>query len=333
MATASKKSRSSGSIKQKKKSHAHDKAHGNAPALPRIRKQAKHKSFRLSKNVKLKRPALPGAYALLKLTFQLIFHNKKLFFGIVFINVFLGFIFVQSFGSSTNFADLKAQVENLLGDSADRFGTSLAIFNYAIGSLASSTSEIAGTYQIFLTLLSSVAVIWAIREVSAGEEVTARDAFYRGLYPLAGFILVLFAIGLQMLPLMLGNLLYGTVFGNGLAVTAPEKVLWLLLFGLLALFSLYMLLSSVFALYIVTLPDMTPLKALRSARQLVLHRRTSVFLRIIVLPIALVTLAALIMVPIILFASGLAQIVFSIITMLGLVFVHGYLYSLYRALL
>jgi hypothetical protein len=83
----------------------------------------------------------------------------------------------------------------------------------------------------------------------------------------------------------------------------------------------------------VTLPDMTPLKALRSARQLVLHRRLSILLRVIALPIILVTMAAIVMVPIILFAGGLAQIIFSTLTMFGLVFVHGYLYSLYRALL
>jgi hypothetical protein len=332
MATSTKKPRSRSTI-QKKKAVTRSNTQKSTQALPRMRKQANHKSFRLSKNVKLKRPALPGAYALLKQTFKLIFRNKKLFFGIILINVVLGFVFVQSFGSSTNFGELKSQVQDLLGDNADRFGTSLAIFNYAISSLASSTNEIAGTYQIFLTLLSSVAVIWAIREVSAGEKVTARDAFYRGLYPLAGFILVIFAIGLQLLPLMLGNLLYGTVFGNGLAITAPEKVLWMTLFILLAMLSIYMILSSMFALYIVTLPDMTPLKALRSARQLVLHRRLSILLRVIALPIILVTMAAIVMVPIILFAGGLAQIIFSTLTMFGLVFVHGYLYSLYRALL
>ncbi|HVI60648.1 MAG TPA: hypothetical protein VM535_00655, partial [Candidatus Saccharimonadales bacterium] len=108
---------------------------------------------------------------------------------------------------------------------------------------------------------------------------------------------------------------------------------WGLLFGLLTLFSLYMISSSLFALYIVTLPDMTPRKALRSARELVRDRRWTVLRKILCLPVILFLGAALVMVPIIIWLTPLAQWVFFLLTMFALVAVNTYMYSLYRELL
>jgi hypothetical protein len=140
-------------------------------------------------------------------------------------------------------------------------------------------------------------------------------------------------VGLQLIPLLVGSTLYAVVTTNGIAVTVIEKLIWLFVFGVLALWTLYMLSSSLFALYIVTLPDMTPLKALRSARELVRHRRWTVLRKILWLPLALLLIAAVLMVPIIIWLTPLAQWLFFVLTMFVLVAVHGYMYTLYRELL
>ena len=54
-----------------------------------------------------------------------------------------------------------------------------------------------------------------------------------------------------------------------IAIGALEKAIWWIFLGLTGLLSAYMISSSVFALFISTLPNMTPMKALRSARNLV----------------------------------------------------------------
>jgi hypothetical protein len=303
------------------------------PIAPRVRKTPSHHSFRLSKKIKHHKKPLPSAYSLIKQSLGLFKSNRKLFWGIVAINVVLGFIFVQSFGSSTDFTDLKDQIESLVGQGENRIATSLALFSYALSTLGQNGSETAGMYKLFLLLITSLAVIWSVRQIAAGEKVSAKEAFYKGMYPMVPFLLVMFVIGLQLIPALLGNLLYSAVSSNDLAVTAPEKVVWVLIYGLLSLLSIYMVLSSLFALYIVTLPNMTPMKALRSARQLVLHRRIAVSLRLIALPIIMVFLSALIIIPLILIASWSVQVVFSILASIGLVLIHGYLYNLYRALL
>ena len=153
------------------------------------------------------------------------------------------------------------------------------------------------------------------------------------MYPLIPFILVILVMGLQLIPLIIGSTLYSTVVNNGIAVYAAEKVVWALLFAMLGLLSLYMLTSSVFALYIVTLPDMTPTKALRSARELVRYRRWTVLRKLLGMPVMLLLAALIVMLPIITLAAPAARWVFFILTMCGLAAVHAYVYTLYRELL
>jgi hypothetical protein len=140
-------------------------------------------------------------------------------------------------------------------------------------------------------------------------------------------------IGLQLLPLVIGASLYSGVINNGIALYTAEKLAWALLCGLLGLLTLYMISSSIFALYIVTLQDMSPLQALRSARGLVRYRRWVVLRKLLCLPIILLIVAAILMLPIILVVTPLAPWIFFILTMFSLAAVHAYMYTLYRELL
>jgi hypothetical protein len=126
---------------------------------------------------------------------------------------------------------------------------------------------------------------------------------------------------------------YGIVMANGIAVGPAQQLLFFLLFLVLALVSLYMLASSIFAMYIVTLPDVSPMSALRSARQLVAGRRWIIIRKIAFLPLALLTLSAVAMLPILLVATPIAGWVFTLVGAALLVLAHVYLYHLYRALL
>jgi hypothetical protein len=94
-----------------------------------------------------------------------------------------------------------------------------------------------------------------------------------------------------------------------------------------------MVTSSVFALYIVTLPNVTPMAALRSARDLVLHRRWLIMRKVLFLPVALLVIAAIIMVPVIILSPAVAEWLFFGLSMLALAVVHSYMYGLYRELI
>ena len=299
----------------------------------RVRSVAKHRSFRLSKK-KLKQHApVPGTLTLLKKTITSVKNNKRLFIGIGLINLLVSVIFIQGLSASLNINEVKQSIEEGFGGEVSPLTTSFSLFAYLIGTSGTTSNQSSAAFQFFLVLITSLAIIWGIRQVQAGEKPRMRDSYYNGMYPLIPFLLVLFVIGLQLVPFLIGNLIYATVIQNGLAITIIEKILWLLLFLVLFLLSAYMLTSSLFALYIVTLPQMTPMKALRSARELVLHRRFSIGLRLIALPLLLLITMMLIFVPLLLVAPTIAQILFLLVISMCLVLVHIYIYLLYRALI
>ena len=178
-----------------------------------------------------------------------------------------------------------------------------------------------------------MAIIWALRQLIVGKKIRIRDAYYQGMSPLVPFALVLVVIGFQLIPLLIGSAIYSTVMTNGIAIDGGEKFLFAAVFVLLALVSLYFVSSSVFALYIVTLSDMTPMKALKNARALVRGRRWRIIPKVLFLPVALFVVAASLLLPFIIGAPALAQSVFFVLSMFGLVVAHTYLYTLYRELL
>lgn len=286
-----------------------------------------------AKKLDSKKQSLPSVISLARTTLNVLSNNKRLFGGVILIYSILSFLFVQGLGSAFDISETKQQVEDFLGTDSDRLGTSFALFGYMVGSLSGQTSELSSAYQMLLTLVIALASIWAVRQILAGDKPSIRDVFYKSMCPVIPFLFVLFAIGLQLLPAMLGSFLYTTINELGLAVDGFEKLVWLVIFALLTAWSLYMVTSSLFALYIVTLPDMTPMRALRSARDLVKRRRLFVFARIMFLPIALILVSIAIFVPLLMFATPLVEPLFLVTTGLGIVIANTYMYSLYRSLL
>jgi hypothetical protein len=116
-------------------------------------------------------------------------------------------------------------------------------------------------------------------------------------------------------------------------VSIIERIIWVLVYLGLATLTIYWLSSSLFALYIVTLPDMTPIKALRSAKELVTGYRWQVIRKVIALPVILLAAAIVVMLPVIVILTPLAQWVFFLLTSLVLVAINTYMYLLYRELM
>lgn len=303
-----------------------------ASASPRRLKHPKYKSLRLAKRVK--HPVkLLNVWRLTRAAGLTLWRHKDLFIGITLVYGLLNVILAQGLSGGTDISTLKHTLNQIFTGHFGGLASGLSIFVVLVGSAGNNSSPTAGAYQLFLALIASLAIIWALRQVLAGSRIRILDSYYRGMYPLIPFILVLLVIGLQLIPLLIGSTLYSLVITNGIAVYFVEKLIWAILFAVLALLSLYMISSSVFALYIVTLPDMTPTKALRSARELVRYRRWTVLRKILCLPLILLIIAAVIMLPIIVWLTPAAQWAFFLLTMFSLTGIHAYMYTLYRELL
>jgi hypothetical protein len=266
-------------------------------------------------------------------TCLLLWSRRWLFLWLGAMYAALTIFFVRGLNASADINSLQTQLHQGIRGNTGQLASGTAAFTGLLASSGNGNSTTAGVYQIMLGLVISLAVIWALRQATAGEKMRLRDPFYKGMYPLVPFILVVLVIMLQTVPFLLGAGAYNAAVSYGIAVGALERSLWWLLFAALTLVSIYFLCSSLFALYIVTLPDMTPLKALRSARKLVNYRRLTVFRKLAFLPIALLLLASIFMTPFIFFAPKAASWAFFVVGMTSLIIAHAYLYTLYRELL
>jgi len=297
---------------------------------PRRLRLPAYKPFRF-KRVKHPR-RLPSAWQLSRKTIDLLWQHRGLFVGLIVVYGLLNLLLVSGFSSSASVSSLKHQLSQ--GNKGGQLGLNFSVFfNLLTTSSSSSTNSGSGAYQLFLGLVISLATIWMLRQAIAGESIRFRNAFYKGMYPMIPFILVLLVVLLQTVPFLIGGGLYDLVVTNGIAIHFAEQLLWGLLFAVLSFVSIYMLCSSLFALYIATLPDMTPIKALKSARQLVRYRRLSVFRKLLYLPVALLVVASIIMIPAIAYLAPAAPWILFGLAVSALVVAHAYMYTLYRELL
>lgn len=293
----------------------------------------KYKSFRLSKRIASPGRRLPKARHVLKASLVHLWTYKKVFAGITLVYLTGSVLLVKGLQSTTELALIKEEVEGVLTGTTGQLATGIALYGLLLGSVTAATTETASTYQAILLVLVSLALIWALRQTHSTKKVGVRESFYKGMYPLVPFLAVLFVIGLQGIPLAIGNWLFNVTVVGGLATTALEQWLWGIFCFLLALLTVYMISSSLFALYVSTLPDMTPLKALRSTRELVRYRRWEIIRKVLFLPLVLLVVTAAIMIPAILIVTPVAEWLFFIVSMALLAVAHSYLYSLYRELL
>lgn len=299
---------------------------------PRKLKASKYQSFKLQKSVAPTMPPMRSAWSILLGTLGLMKRNWKLFAGIMIVFGVLTAVLVRGFSLGTDLSAVKDTLSDSTSGNPSEVLTGTALFAYLIGSSGNTSNDGAGVFQIFVVLIVSLALIWSFRQVHANNPIRVRDGFYAGMYPLVPFLLVLSIVILQFLPMLFGGFLYSLV-GSNPSVTSVELLLWGFVFFLLVLVTLYMLTSSLFALYIVCLPNMGPGAALRAARDLVRYRRWVLLRKIVFLPVVLLAVAAVIMIPLIMLAPSVAMWIFFIISMAGLPIIHGYMYGLYRELL
>lgn len=283
------------------------------------------------KRTRADNPPLPNVKVLSQQALDLIRKNKKFFAVFTLAYALLNLLFIQS----SNGFDLR-QAQELVGNSVGgTLPTSLALYSELIGSSTKLKSQTASLYQFIIVFLFSLALIYGIRHMYGQEakKVSVKTAFYKGMTPVVPVLFVLMVLALQLLPLSIGSGLYSTVVNGGLAVNTLEQILWLVFVISTALLSLYLVSGSLFALIIVTLPDMKPIQALRSSRELVRFRRLQVIRKLVFIALALLVVLGIFVVPFIAFVPSLAQAAFFIASMVALPLALTYLYSLYRNML
>lgn len=277
--------------------------------------------------------SLPKARHILKAALQGLKSAPRPLLGITAIYGLGMLLLVRGFSASQDIMTVKTLLDSLVEGAGGKAQSTLVQLSFLFSSGNTASSAEASVYRTIFLVVCSLAFIWAFRQIYAKKTVTTKRAFYRGMTPLIPFLLVLGIIGIQLLPLTTASLLYNNLIGGGLAVQAWEQIVTFLLCLLLLFWSLRMLTGSVIALYIVTLPDMTPLAAIRSAKQLVRYRRLHVWRKYVFLCVTVIICTSIAVLPFLLFLTPLAAWVFFLVSTFWVPFIHSYLYQLYRKLL
>lgn len=282
----------------------------------------------------VKHKDIPSAWKVLSSSLKQLALNYKLFGYILIIYGLLYILLVKGISGNFQLGNLRQSLNDALGGQLSTLGTGVALYGLLLGSVGSGPDATSGTYQTFLLILVSLALIWALRQTYGGKKVErVKDSYYKSMHSLVPTVLVSLTLVLQMVPALLVVSLYSIVQANGVVVGLLEEVI-IYAVSLLGIFtSLYWASSTIFAFYIVTLPNTGPMAALRSAKQLVRYRRPLVVRKVIFLPLLMLLFSAVILVPLIIFLAPVAEVLFMLFTIVAVAVIHAYYYNLYRTML
>ena|ERR1700733_2161241 len=140
-------------------------AAAKTPAEPRKLKKPRYQSFKMQRHIKASGPQLPGSFRLFGGAVKLLFKNWKPFLGIVLIYGIFNLILVRGFSGNADLTHIKSTLDQALHGNGSQAASGGLLFVYLLGSAGNSASATAGAYQLLLTLITSMALIWTLREV------------------------------------------------------------------------------------------------------------------------------------------------------------------------
>lgn len=273
---------------------------------------------------------VPSSFVLLGRSVTFFFKHMKKLLGIFLVVYVLYLLFIRA-GSTFDIDSYDQLVSNELGKNV--LVNKALLTSILIGSGGNSETSVSSASSFLLFVLGSLAFIWAIRHLTAGKGFRIRDAFYKGMYPLIPFTLILFVITIQLVPFVVGGFMYLTAEINNIITSGIERTLFVSGWIALGLLSVYWLSNSVMSVYAVTLPGIYPMQALRSTKKVIEGRRWSIFIKVFMLGVFLLLSTGSLLFMFVAFFPSIAVYVYDIMAIFALLFAHIYLFKLYRSLL
>ncbi|MDN5275647.1 MAG: conserved rane protein of unknown function [Candidatus Saccharibacteria bacterium] len=272
-----------------------------------------HRSFRLTRRRDYVRSLqLPGYWSFTNEVRRTVWGYRKHFFLIVVVYALLTALFV-GIGSQETYSALSDTLDQTGQEVFDgNFGSvgeaSILFLVTTTGSIAQTPGEAQQVYAVLLGLLTWLTTVWLLRNLLAGHVVRFRDGLYSAGAPLVSTFFVFLVMVVQLLPLALALIGYSAASASGILSGGVIAMMFWIVAGLLAVLSLYWMTSTFIALIVVTLPGMYPMKALRTAGDIVIGRRIRILLRLLWLVAITAVIWLVILLPIILIDGWLKDI-------------------------
>lgn len=306
-----------------------------------------HRSFRRTRRRDYVRALkLPGYWAFTLEVWRILWQRKYLFLLLT-----LGYAAISAvlvgLASQTTYEELNRTLTETGGEVFEgNLGAvgkaGLLLISGVTGSLSETPTDVQRVFASLLALLVWLTTVWLLRMIMSGKKPRLRDGLYNASAPLVSTFFVSLILVIQLLPVAVGLIAFSAFATAGLINEGVESMLFWTVAVLLTTLSLYWLVSTFFALVVVTLPGMYPMQAFKIAGDLVIGRRLRIVLRFIWLMFLLIATWALVMIPFILFDSWLktvwsqlnniplVPIALLLVATLSLVWVSAYTYIFYR---
>lgn len=306
-----------------------------------------HRSFRRTYRRDYGRSLkLPGYWAFTNQVKNILLKHKKTFFALVTIYGLLTAIVVGVASQSTYTEYAEAIREGggkLFEGSFWEIGQAGILLTAGVfGSLNEAPGDVERFAAVLLGLMIWLTTVWLLRAMVAGKKPRLRDGIYNAGSPIIPTALVAMVLAIQLLPLALAAIAYGAGSTTGLINEGIESMVFWAFEILLLTLSLYWLTSTLFALIVVTLPGMYPMRALKTAGDLVVGRRIRILLRFVWLFWLTIVVWFIVMIPVILLDSWIKgmwpaiqwvpiiPVCLLLVASISVVWVSAYTYMLYR---
>jgi hypothetical protein len=307
-----------------------------------------HRSFRMSRRRDYVRDLqLPGYWSFTFEVSRIIKQNIRVF-SVLFLAYSAVTALVIGITSQETYSSLidamRETSAEIFTEGISKLGEAGVLFVTAItGGIGQNLNEAQQTYSILLGLLLWLTTVGILRVSMAGKKPILRDVLYTSGSPIVATFIVAIVIVVQLLPLAIALLGYAAATTSGLiAGGGVAAMLFWFAAGMLALISLYWIVSSLLALVIVTLPGMYPFHALSAAGDLVYGRRLRLLLRIVWMALIVVVVWAIVFILMIILDLAIKELIPAIdwlpiipVTLLlmssaSVIWTASYVYLLYR---
>ena len=192
--------------------------------------------FSIKKSAPVKHKSLSPAYKIFIKSLDILRRNWAIFVWILIIYAIVDIVVVHGLSLGTSISSIKSSFKGSFSGVGGKLLSATTVFVYLIGdSTTANGSNTAGSgvFQTILIIVTTLAIIWALRQLYNSVSIRARDAFYKGMYPIIQFFLVLLLIAVELLPFLIGAVIFATVTTGGISSSGLEDFFWGLLFILL----------------------------------------------------------------------------------------------------
>lgn len=307
-----------------------------------------HRSFRLTARRDYQRSLkLPGFFIFTLEVADLLWQNRKTFslVGVCFFVLLILFGLMGSQDTYQKFQDLLygTAPEGLFAGAVGEVSKAgLLLFTVMTQGINTEPDSGQQIIAIFISLYVWLTVIWLLRNIIGGKKVKLRDGLYNAGAPILPTLMMFMIVLVQLIPVALAIIVSSAAFQSGLIAGGGAAMFATIAIALMITLSMYWIISTVFALIIITLPGMYPLRAMAIAGDLVVGRRLRLMLRVLWMFLVVACWWVVVMIPVILFDNWIKDIfeqttwlpivpvVILVMSMFTVIWSATYIYLLYR---